>query len=484
MVKDWQTRALKLLQKSLEPIPQEFNELEWKSQLSENTERLAHHISALANLQEGGFLVFGVQNDGRLRGITHPESTEIIKKLGNIARDGIEPSVIIDYSIEEFDKFPLLFICIQGSMQKPVHLRGKTPYDSYIRSAGQTRKMTKQEVAEHIARSKHYQFEEQPATDRLSAEEVVKKIDFVSLFDLLGRDLPTNLDAIINALFSEKMIKDEASAFRITNIGAILFAKNLEDFNHLKRKAVRVIIYEGRNRIKTMKEQPSKRGYASGFEGLMRYINDQLPTNEVIEQALRKQVKMYPELAIRELVANALIHQDFHISGTGPMIEIFSDRIEIVNPGRPIISTMRFIDYPPRSRNELLASLMRRINICEERGSGIDKVVAMAELYQLPAPDFIGENEDFTKAILYAPKPFAQMDKDDRIRACYQHCVLKYVSNERMSNQTLRQRFKILDENYPIASRIIADTIKEGFIKPADPESTSKKYATYVPYWA
>lgn len=437
MVKAWQIRALKLLQKSLEPIPQEFNELEWKSQLSENTERLTHHISALANLQDGGFIVFGIQNDGKIRAITQTEAMDIIKKLGNIAREAVEPSVTIDSSIEEFKKIPLLFIYIQESIQKPVHLRGKTPYDSYIRSAGQTRKMTKQEVANYIAQSKHYPFEEQFASERLDVQEVVKKIDYVSFFSLLGRDLPTNRDAIIDALLSEKMIQEQDKTFRITNIGAILFAKNLEEFDHLQRKAVRVVIYEGHNRIKTIKEQSGKRGYASGFEGLIQYINDQLPTNEVIEQALRKQVKTYPELAVRELVANALIHQDFHISGTGPMIEIFSDRVEITNPGRPIISTIRFIDYPPRSRNELLASFMRRINICEERGSGIDKVVTMAELFQLPAPDFLGEDEDFTKAILYAPKAFAKMNSEDRIRACYQHCVLKYVSNERMSNQTL-----------------------------------------------
>ncbi|HCA79990.1 MAG TPA: hypothetical protein DEP53_09685 [Bacteroidetes bacterium] len=236
--------------------------------------------------------------------------------------------------------------------------------------------------------------------------------------------------------------------------------------------------------MRTVKEQTGKRGYASGFEGIIKYVNDLLPSNEVIKQALRKQVKMYPELAIRELVANALIHQDFLITGSGPMVEIFSDRIEVSNPGRPIISTMRFIDHPPRSRNEILASFMRRVNICEERGSGIDKVVSQAELFQLPAPAFSTEAEDFLKVVLYAHKPFARMQKEDKVRACYQHCCLRYVSNERMSNQTLRVRFKISDKNYPIASRIISETIKAGQIKPSDPESASKKFATYVPYWA
>ena len=84
-------------------------------------------------------------------------------------------------------------------------------------------------------------------------------------------------------------------------------------------------------------------------------------------------------------MANALIHQDFSLTGTGPTVEIFADRIEVTNPGTPLIDTLRFIDEPPQSRNETLAATMRRLNICEERGSGIDKVISQVELYQLPA---------------------------------------------------------------------------------------------------
>jgi len=82
---------------------------------------------------------------------------------------------------------------------------------------------------------------------------------------------------------------------------------------------------------------------------------------------------LYPEIALRELIANALIHQDFSISGTNPMIEIFDNRIEITNSGKPLIDVLRFIDHQPKSRNEKLANLMRQMRICEELGSGIDK---------------------------------------------------------------------------------------------------------------
>jgi predicted HTH transcriptional regulator len=126
---------------------------------------------------------------------------------------------------------------------------------------------------------------------------------------------------------------------------------------------------------------------------------------------------------------------------------------------------------------------MRRVNICEERGSGIDKVVFQVEIFQLPAPDFLDLGRH-TKAILFAHKKLADMAKEDRIRACYLHACLRYVSNDKMTNASLRERFGIDDRNYPMASRIIADTVDAGFVRRSDPESKSKKHAKYVPFWA
>ncbi len=220
-----------------------------------------------------------------------------------------------------------------------------------------------------------------------------------------------------------------------------------------------------------------------GFESLIDYINGQLPMNEEIGRALRREVRMYPEVAIRELAANMIIHQDFGITGAGPMVEIFADRVEFSNPGKPLVDTIRFLDLPPRSRNEDVAALMRRMNFCEERGSGIDKVVSQAELYQLPAPSF-EEKNGTTISTLYAHKKFAEMDKSDRTRACYLHTCLKYVSGEQMTNTSLRERFRIEDENAAMASRIISETIKAGLIKPRDPDSASRRHAKYVPFWA
>jgi predicted HTH transcriptional regulator len=123
------------------------------------------------------------------------------------------------------------------------------------------------------------------------------------------------------------------------------------------------------------------------------------------------------------------------------------------------------------------------LNICEERGSGVDRAIEAIEVFQLPAPKFIRE-ADYTKVIMYAYKSLAKMDRDDKVRACYQHCCLQHVSNQFTNNQSVRQRFNISQSNYPMASRIISDTITAGLIKPTDPQSNSRKHAAYIPFWA
>ncbi len=479
----WVIRAIQTLERSLFPTAQELNELDWKARLSENNERLAQHLSAFANLLNGGFLVFGLDNEAKIVHLTKNDMDKIIQTLGNIARNNLEPPVTIEHATTDFRGNTLLIIYIQESSSKPVHIRGKSLYESYKRSAGQTVKLSPSEIKNVIVQSSGLDFESQIALSYQDADDVLELLDYDSYFRLQNKRLPENKTGILEALEQDDLIKKNADKWDILNLGAILFARKLSTFKTLSRKVVRVIVYKATDRINALKEQEGGKGYASGFEGLINYLMNELPANEVIEDALRKEVKIFPEVAVREFVANALIHQDFYSVGTRVMIEIFTDRIEITNPGSPLIDTKRFIDAPPKSRNEKLASLMRRLNICEERGSGIDRAINAIEVYQLPAPKFIQE-QDYTKIIMYAPVSLAKMSQDDRIRACYQHTCLHYISNQPVNNQSVRKRFGIGKNNASMASKIISETIDASLIKPADPNNQSKKFATYVPYWA
>lgn len=326
-------------------------------------------------------------------------------------------------------------------------------------------------------------FENLPATEGLLGEDVLKMLDYSHCFDLLNKPIPDGRQAILNALEAEDIIvKNDAGYYTISNLGAILFAKNLEQFAGLKRKAIRVIQYDGDNKVKTLREQEGNKGYAIGFQGLIEFIMTLLPSEEHIDSPIRKTKTLYPTLAIRELIANAIIHQDFNEMGNGVMVEIFKTRLEISNPGKPIVKTDRFLDSPPKSRNEKLASLMRRMGICEERGSGIDKVIFEIEMQQLPAPIF-EEGDNFTRVCLFSHRSLNNLSKQDRVRACYFHACLKYIERDYMTNTSIRARFGIEAKNGAMASRIIKDAIKQEVIAVYD-DSVGAKARKYIPIWA
>lgn len=210
-----------------------------------------------------------------------------------------------------------------------------------------------------------------------------------------------------------------------------------------------------------------------------------LPQSEVIKQALREKRTVYPEIALREIIANALIHQDFSISGSGPLIEIFDDRVEVSNPGGLLPSKRldRLIGTQPESRNEQLARTFRRYKICEERGSGLLKAGLETELYGLPPIHFSASSNHF-KVTLFAPRTFARMSPQERLDACYQHAVLKYFSSGAMTNKSLRERLKMPEKQRSMVSVLIQEALDQGLIKAADPENRSRKFAEYVPAWA
>lgn len=316
----------------------------------------------------------------------------------------------------------------------------------------------------------------------LEAHQVVEWLDTQTYFELLKLPYPTNRAGVIDRLVRERLIDERGGVYAIRRLGALLLAKGLEEFPDLARKAARVVVFTGASKLDTRLDQTGAKGYAVGFQRLVRFVMGQLPQNEVIEDALRKEVKLVPEVVIRELVANALIHQDFMMGGASVMVEVYINRVEISNPGEPVVPVERFIDGY-QSRNERLADLMRRMGICEEKSSGIDRVVQAAEMYQLPAPDFRAGHQR-TVVTIYGPRPFEEMDRNDRTRACYQHCVLKWVMSERMTNQSLRERFHLPESKAAIASQVIAATIETRMIKPDETVGGSRKFARYLPFWA
>lgn len=455
-------------------VPKEIEGLEFKAaRESYSGGKLMDYCVGIAN-DGGGKLILGVTDKPPRRVVGTPAVSDPAGMQKKIL-----DTINFDVRIEEL-KHPdgRVVICHipKRPLGTPLHHDGKY----LMRPGEELRSMTPEHLRQIFDEGKP-DWLMRSARDGCSASDVVRLLDTEAYHKMLDIPYPFR-GAVLKRFEMERLIVAVGKGYSITNLGAILFAKRLDEFEGLARKAPRVIVYDGPNKLKPSRVfQPGTKGYAIGFAGLINFINKQIPTNEVVGKVFRDEVKMFPEIAIRELVANALIHQDFNETGTSVMVEIYSDRIEISNPGKSIISTDRFVDEY-QSRNETLAGLMRRLRICEEQGLGIDRVVASAEMFQLPAPYF-GVGEKHTLAVMYAHKEFEEMDSNEKVRACFQHCVLRWVMNEKMTNATLRDRFNLPESKSETVSRIMNEAVLQGKIKPSDPASTSKRYASYVPYW-
>ena len=477
---EWKEKAIRILKDSLYPIPAELNELDWKSGLSDKTERLSQHLSAFANLKGGGILVFGVNNDGSCFDLSKEDIDKIVQTLGNIAKNNLSYSIPIEHSVMNFEGHTLLFIYIPEQGDKPVHLRGKDIFSSYHRSAGQTVKMSRNQVKALIATSQGITFEQQIAKDNLTQEKVLKLLNYKALYRMLDKNIPQSTDSIIERLSDYHLCKQTSTGWCITNLGAILFANLLKDFPNMAGHEVIVRKYVGTNNRQQEFEQHGVYGYAVGFEGLLDFIMNNTSSEQI--GVKRENVPTYPKVAIREFVANALVHQDFGITGMPVTIEIFSNRISITNAGAPLNDINRLIDLPPQSRNEQLAQMMFTLGICERRGSGIDRAIAAIEEMFLPPVKFT-KSEQHTRVFMYPQKSLKEMTKQEKISACYQHACLMYEDGDRINNQSVRDRFELSKNDSSVASRIISDTMEAGLIKPADIETASKKYMTYIPFY-
>ncbi len=479
------------LAETVDRILGQGRECEWIEfkENNDDPQEIGEYISALANSAalEGrtrAYLVWGIRDrDHAVVGTTVDPSNARVKQeeLTNWLTRQLQPHVYFSFKEVSYLGERLVLMEIAPASERPIRFGT----DEYIRIGSYKKKL--RDHPDHESRLWRFfdatSYELGVALDNQSLESVTELLDYPAYFHAMRLPLPETRSLIIEALESEKYIRhDTNSGWCITNLGAILFARDMSRFPRLSRKATRVIEYNGTTRTSTRREQEGVRGYAAGFAGLMGYVQDSLPERESIKGAVRETHTMYPELALRELLANTLIHQDLNLGGTGPTVEIFDDRIEFTNPGKPLVAPERFIDSPPQSRNENLASAMRRAGLCEERGSGWDKIASTIEVSQLPAP-LVEVTDVHTRVVMFAHRPLSALDGESRLRAVYFHAALQYVSRTPMSNSTLRQRLGLSDRQAAQASRLIRETLDAGLIVPLDP-AAGPKAMRYVPFWA
>lgn len=467
--------------------PAEKPHVEFKEN-NTDAETIAKNVSAIANTltKDGiprGYIIWGVKDDTHeIVGTNFKPDT---KKKGNEdiilwLKKHVKPELNIQFRTTTLDDKRLVALIIN------INRTSVSKYDNvpYIRIDKNTRKLgeypeTEKQVWKEVVSN---EFETMSAATNLTLEEVETLLDLNAFYELRKARVPVERDALMSELISCNIIIDNKdSTYDISNLGALLFAREITNFSSLKLKAPRVIVYVGDSKITTRFEKVGRRGYAVGFEGLHNFIMEQIKDGEEIVGALRKNIYRFPSLTVRELLANTIIHQDFTIDGTQPMVEIFDNRIVFTNAGKPIVPKDRFVDYPPTSRNQKMADELFKLGICEKRGTGWDKVAEETGKLKYPAPT-VSATDRHTVVTLMKQKSLADMTQEEKVWSVYINACFLWVERIYTTNSTIRELFDIDEGNKAMASRLLGQAVEDGKIKIFDEDAGSRS-RKYVPIY-
>lgn len=478
----------------IDELRKQPTETEWVEFKHNNADpkMVAERVSALANSAallevSHGYLVWGIEDETHdILGTTfdYRRARKGDEELENWLHHVLSPNASFQFDSIVRDGLPLVILQIDPAYANTVDFE----HEAYIRVGSYTKKLKdypsiEADLWSHLGQRP---FEEGVARHGLRAEEAIDYLDYPKYFSLTGIPMPLSLDEILKPLCDDGILgKQEDGLYSITNLGALLLAKEIEQFPAVSRKALRIVQYHGSNKIDQARERVSKGGYAVDFESAIEYLMAITPSDEPIVSGVRQEKTLYPEVAFREVLANALIHQDLRVRGSGPLVEVFDERVEFSNPGSSFVEPLRLVDSPPRSRNQGLASMMRRFRLCEELGTGWDKLIDACEKNSLPAPEVRNypQNGGNMCVILRPYISYRMLSAEDRAMICYWHALSCYMKGETMSNSSLRQRFGGDAPSAATISRLIRDTVSRGLIHPTDPNA-SNRYMRYVPYWA
>ena len=477
---------------SLIGYPAETEWLEFKDSNSD-PERIGKDISALANSaafhgRDFAYKIWGVEDTTRqLVGTTFNPLTKKAKGNQDLSiwlRRFLSTNANYEFNTIERGGLKFVVLVVVAANGQPVYFDNA----AYIREGSSTTRLVtgSAKEAELWRRLQTEDFESLPAEKDVAVGEIFELLDLDAYYGLLRTRRPGNIDETVNDLCRQELLSiQDNGRYTVTNLGALLVARRLGDFPGLRKRTLRVVRFEGDANFDILDDTFFDSGYALAFPQAEQFVSAMTSAKEVTEGAFRRVRTEYPRRAVRELLSNMVVHQDLSDTTAGPVVSIYSNRLEFSNPGTTLVPIDRLLNARPKTRNAALVRVLRQMDLCEEGGTGWDLIVASCEAAFMPAPKVTSEDGLGTVVTLFGGRAYDRMTKAERREAAYWHACLMYARGSSMNNQSLRARFGLEDEkkNLVAISRLIRECCEAGLIKGED-EEASAKFRRYIPAWA
>ena len=368
----------------------ETNRIENKEQLNEDFEQ---EVIAFLNYKEGGIIYVGINKNGQVVGVENTDLTQL--QIKDRIKNNIQPSTLglFDVTVETIENKEVIKVIISSGTEKPYYLRkkGRTPEGCYIRIGSSKERMTERMIEEMFSRR---------------IKNSLKEIESPRQ-DLTFRQLKIHYEGngmILNDNFARNLnlLTDEGKY----NYNAYLLA----DENDISIKLVK---YLGTSKMELIENQ--EYGYCCLITATQRILDRLTAENTVyakIEYNGRKEVEMIDSKALKEAVINAMVHSDYTLSTT-PIIELYSDRIEITSGGGlpQGLSQEEFLEGVTAPRNKELIRVFKDVDLIENIGSGVLRIL---DAYDKSCFKFM---EHFLRvSFKYKENPFEYEEKTDKKR--------------------------------------------------------------------
>jgi ATP-dependent DNA helicase RecG len=361
-------------------------------EFKEGIGQLDREIVALANAG-GGSIFVGVNDQGEIVGIN--VSNRMQSEVSTIARNCDPPLEVETFVYPE----KVLEVRVSEGTDKPYRCKG----GFFLRMGPNTQKLNRNEIRQLILRSGTYRFDEAP-NSRFQFPQDIDRRKLEEYVNLCGFTTTAKPEDILISLDAARRVKNRVV---LCNAGVLFFAKQPQSF--IKESHISCIRYHGRDRFNIIDRQELTGNPIEMIENAYTFVKRNIRVGYSFNEGTRRKESFeYPITAAREAIINAVMHRDYFYDVSNIYISIYSDRLEIENPGG-LYSGLTMDELGKRSvrRNRLIADLLFRAGYVERVGSGIPRMRRALEENKNPPMEISATN--FFSVVFY-PR-IEQLDK-------------------------------------------------------------------------
>jgi ATP-dependent DNA helicase RecG len=426
--------------------------LEFKENTN-NLKGIIKSIVAFANTA-GGVILIGIKDHSKeIIGLEDSLLEE--EKIANAVADSISPLMIASIEIASYRNKELLVIRIPH-VAGPYYLKKEGEEQGiYIRLGSTNRKADPETIKTLRLFASNISFDELPSKGTID-EAYLKET-----FQRVNKS-PTKKQCEMLGIYS-----DHFGEIRPSIGGILLF--NIKRTEILPDSVIRCAYFKGSTKEKILNHIDVMVPLPSAIEEVIAFIEKHSTREAVIGKIRRIDVPQYPSEALRELVINSLVHADYSMKGSQIQVALFSDRLEITNPGGlPFGQTIeKALSGYSRLRNHVIGRVFRELKYIEQWGSGLQRIRAICEKLGLKPPKF-EERDNHFRAILYSTKEgHAKYSRNEQVLINY------LIKHSTIQTSEAAKLWKLSDR----ATRTrLSKMLKEGLIiristSPKDPHA-------------